>query len=111
MAVDLALRLYNQFDDTSAARFTNCRLHLPCITFHVTDISLNYGSSQETQHKVKADGLCDVMITTKEPIVQFSWTRPTQQTFVLVHPWDQQDLYREQGGLLDAIFFSIRQLT
>jgi hypothetical protein len=28
------------------------------------------------------------MITTKEPIIQFLQTRPTQQTFMLVHPWD-----------------------
>ncbi|KAG1856789.1 hypothetical protein F4604DRAFT_1906577 [Suillus subluteus] len=89
VAVDFALKLYNQLDNTSAARFANHRLHLPCITFRVTDISLSYGPSQETQYEVKADGLCDLLITTKEPIVQFSRTWHTQQTFVLVRPWDR----------------------
>ncbi|KAG2143535.1 uncharacterized protein EDB93DRAFT_1251951 [Suillus bovinus] len=67
MVVDLALNLYDQLDNnTSAARFANRRLHLPFITFRVTDISLSY-----------------------EPIVSFSHTRSTQTTFVLVRPWDR----------------------
>ncbi|KAG2346794.1 hypothetical protein BDR05DRAFT_750178 [Suillus weaverae] len=89
VVVDLASKLYDQLDNTSAARFANCRLHLPCITFRVTEVSLSYGPSQETRYEVKADGLHDLLITTKEPIVQFSWTRPTQQTFLLVRPWDR----------------------
>ncbi|KAG1799729.1 uncharacterized protein HD556DRAFT_1525032 [Suillus plorans] len=88
----LASTLYDRLDDTSAARFANRRLHLPCITFRVTDISLSYGLSQETRYEVKADGLHDLLITTQEPIVQFSRTRPTQQTFVLVRPWDRYHL-------------------
>jgi hypothetical protein len=89
VAVDLALKLYSQLDNTSAARFANCRLHLPCIAFRVTHVSLSYGPSQETRYEVKADGLRDLLITTKEPIVQFLRTRPTQQHFVLVRPWDR----------------------
>ncbi|KAG2749101.1 hypothetical protein P692DRAFT_20496396 [Suillus brevipes Sb2] len=89
VAVDIAMKLYDQLDYTSAARFANCRLHLPCIAFRVTDVSLSYSSSHETRFEVKADGLHDLLITTKEPIVQFSRTRPTQQTFVLVRPWDR----------------------
>jgi hypothetical protein len=89
VAVDFAMKLYDQLDYTSAARFANCRLHLPCIAFRVTDVSLSYSSSHETRFEVKADGLHDLLITTKEPIVQFSRTRPTQQTFVLVRPWDR----------------------
>jgi hypothetical protein len=89
VTVDLALKLYNQLDNMSAARFANCRLHLPCIAFHVTDISLNYDLSQETRYDVKADGLHDLLITTKEPIDQFSRIRPTQKSFVLVRPWDR----------------------
>ncbi|KAG1850108.1 hypothetical protein C8R48DRAFT_728367, partial [Suillus tomentosus] len=50
---------------------------------------MSCGSSQETRYEVKADGLHDLLITTKEPIVQFSQTKPTQQTFVLVRPWDR----------------------
>ncbi|KIK49125.1 hypothetical protein CY34DRAFT_797510 [Suillus luteus UH-Slu-Lm8-n1] len=88
-AVDFALKLYDQLDNTSAARFANCRLHLPCMAFRVTEVSLSYGPSQEIQYEVKADGLHDLLITTNEPIVQFSRSRPTQQTFVLVRPWDR----------------------
>jgi hypothetical protein len=86
VAVDLALKLYSQLDNMSAARFANCRLHLPCITFRVTHVGLSYGPSQaqETQYVVKADGLRDLLITTKELIVQ-----RTRSTFVLVRPWDR----------------------
>jgi tetratricopeptide (TPR) repeat protein len=89
VAVDLALKLYSQLNNTSAARFANCRLHLPCIAFRVTHVGLSYGPSQETRYEVKADGLRDLLIITKEPIVQFLRTRPTQQHFVLVRPWDR----------------------
>ncbi|KAG2338323.1 hypothetical protein BDR05DRAFT_705075 [Suillus weaverae] len=89
VAVHLASKLYDRLDNTSAARFANCRLHLPCMAFRVTEVSLSYSPSQETRYEVKADGLHDLLITTKEPIVQFSRTRPPQQTFVLVRPWDR----------------------
>ncbi|KAG1789521.1 heterokaryon incompatibility protein-domain-containing protein [Suillus plorans] len=89
MVVDLASELYDRLDNTSVARFTNCRLRLPCITFRVTEVNLSYGTSQETRYEVKADGLDDLLITTKEPIVQFSRTRPNQQTLMLVRPWDR----------------------
>ncbi|KAG2139824.1 uncharacterized protein EDB93DRAFT_1252946 [Suillus bovinus] len=86
VAVDLASKLYDQLDNTSAARFANCRLHLPCMVFRVTEVSLGYDSSQDTRYEVKADGLHDLLITTKEPILQLSRMRPTQQTFILVRP-------------------------
>lgn len=91
MALDSASKLYDRLDNMSAARFANCRLHLPCIAFRITNISLSYGPSRETHftYEVKADGLHDLLITTKEPIVQFSRTRLTRQTFVLVRPWDR----------------------
>ncbi|KAG2337650.1 hypothetical protein BDR05DRAFT_969950, partial [Suillus weaverae] len=89
VVVELASELYERLDNMSAARFANCRLHLPCMAFRVTEVSLSHGPPQETQYEVKADGLHDLLITTKEPIVQFSRTRPTQQTFILVHPWDR----------------------
>ncbi|KAG1897532.1 uncharacterized protein F5891DRAFT_1047571, partial [Suillus fuscotomentosus] len=38
----------------------------------------------------KADGLRDLLITTDETLIQFSRTRPTQQTFFLVRPWDRR---------------------
>ncbi|KAG1851439.1 hypothetical protein DFJ58DRAFT_792424, partial [Suillus subalutaceus] len=45
VAVDLASRLY---DHTSAARFAHHRLHLPCITFPVTEVSLRPSRDQDT---------------------------------------------------------------
>ncbi|KAG1793194.1 uncharacterized protein HD556DRAFT_525963 [Suillus plorans] len=89
MAVEFASELYDRLDNTSAARFANCRLRLPCMAFRVTEVGLSYDPSQETRYEVKADGLCDLLVTTVQPIVQFSQTRPTQQAFVLVHPWDR----------------------
>ncbi|KAG1799483.1 uncharacterized protein HD556DRAFT_1525346 [Suillus plorans] len=88
MALDLASKLHDALDYMSAARFVSYRLHLPCITFRVTEVSLSYGPS-ETQYQVKADGLHDLLITTNEPLVQSSQTRPPHQTFVLVRPWDR----------------------
>ncbi|KAG1887903.1 uncharacterized protein F5891DRAFT_1076881, partial [Suillus fuscotomentosus] len=38
----------------------------------------------------KADGLQDLLITTDETLIQFSRTRPTQQAFFLVRPWDRR---------------------
>ncbi|KAG1898656.1 uncharacterized protein F5891DRAFT_981800 [Suillus fuscotomentosus] len=90
MVLNLASELYDRLDNTGAARFSNCRLvHLPCMVFRVTQVSLSYSTSQETRYEVKADGLDDLLITTKKPIVQFLRTRPTQQTFVLISPWDR----------------------
>ncbi|KAG2107882.1 uncharacterized protein F5147DRAFT_837109 [Suillus discolor] len=88
VALDLASKLHDALDCMSAARFVSYRLYLPCIAFRVTEVSLSYGPS-ETQYQVKADGLHDLLITTNEPLVQSSQTRPPQQTFVLVRPWDR----------------------
>ncbi|KAG1837680.1 hypothetical protein C8R48DRAFT_743383 [Suillus tomentosus] len=89
MAVEFASELYHRLDNTSAARFANCRLRLPCMVFRVTEVGLSYDPSQETRYEVKANGLSDLLVTTAQPIVLFSQTRPTQQTFVLVRPWDR----------------------
>jgi hypothetical protein len=40
-------------------------------------------------YAVKADGLRDLFITTKETLVQFWPARPTERKFVLVRPWDR----------------------
>ncbi|KIK36811.1 hypothetical protein CY34DRAFT_93756, partial [Suillus luteus UH-Slu-Lm8-n1] len=90
VAVDSALKLYNQLDNLSAARFTNCRLHLPCIVHRVTEVRRRQDLAQETQftYGLKADELNDLLITIEEALVQFSWARPTRQAFLLVRPWD-----------------------
>ncbi|KAG2362679.1 hypothetical protein BDR07DRAFT_1376328 [Suillus spraguei] len=80
-------RTFPSLSEDEIQTFLALLLHLPCITFHVTDISLSYGPSQQTHsmYEIKADGLHNLLITTKEPISQ---TRLTRQTFVLVRPWD-----------------------
>jgi hypothetical protein len=89
VAADLALKLYDQLDNISAPRFMNCRLHLPCIIFRVTQVRRR---AQETPftYGVKANGLGDLLITTEETLIQFSRTRPIRQTFLLVLPWDRR---------------------
>jgi tetratricopeptide (TPR) repeat protein len=88
VAVDLALKLYALLDNLNAPRFANCRLHLPCITFRVTEIKGSRAQGQEI-YEVKADGLRDLHITTQNKLIQFSSLRPTMQTFLLVRPWDR----------------------
>jgi hypothetical protein len=91
VAVDLASELYTLFCNLRAPRFGNCRLHLPCITFPVTEVRRRAGHDQETHliYEVKTDGLNDLLITTEEKLIQFSRARPTRQEFLLVRPWDR----------------------
>ncbi|KAG0708659.1 hypothetical protein DFH29DRAFT_427026 [Suillus ampliporus] len=93
VAVDLALRLYDQLDNMSAPRFANCRLQLPCIAFRVTELRRR-GRAHDAPftYGVKADGLRDLQITTQETLIQFSRARPSRQTFFLVRPWDCRPL-------------------
>jgi hypothetical protein len=92
VAVELASKLYDRLDNTSAARFANCRLHLPCIVHRVTEVRRKQDLVQESpfEYGVKADGLRNLSITTKETLVQFTRARPTRQTFLLVRPWDRR---------------------
>ncbi|KAG1895225.1 uncharacterized protein F5891DRAFT_1059653 [Suillus fuscotomentosus] len=72
----------------SSPRFAYRRLYLPCITFRVTELRRRVGIHEETiSYGVKADGLCDLMITTEDRLTQFSRSRPTRQSFLLVRPW------------------------
>ncbi|KAG0703994.1 hypothetical protein DFH29DRAFT_1078588 [Suillus ampliporus] len=88
--VEFASKFYTLLDNTSAPRFANCRLHLPCITFRVTEVRRRHSPAQEIRftYGVKADGLRDLLITTEETLTQFSRAKPTRQTFLLVRPWD-----------------------
>ncbi|KAG2117646.1 heterokaryon incompatibility protein-domain-containing protein [Suillus cothurnatus] len=92
VAVDQALQLYTLLENMSVPRFAHCRLHLPCISFHVTEVRWKPGPAQETSftYAVKADGLNDLLITTEEKLIQFSKLRLTRQTFLLVLPWDRR---------------------
>ncbi|KAG1731871.1 uncharacterized protein EDB91DRAFT_710089 [Suillus paluster] len=92
VAVGLASKLYDQLDNMSSPRFANCRLHLPCITFRVTEVMRNSGPPLEAYftYRVKADGLRDLLVTTKETLIQFTPARPPLQNFLLVRPWDRR---------------------
>jgi len=89
-AVELAWRLHQTLDYLNAPRFEHRRLHLPSIVFHVTDIR-RHVQDQETYftYEVKADGLRDLLITTKDKLIQLSPARPTRQSFLLVCPWNR----------------------
>ncbi|KAG0692334.1 hypothetical protein DFH29DRAFT_1073796 [Suillus ampliporus] len=88
VAVELASKLYTLLDNMSAPRFANCRLHLPCIVFRVTEVRRRDGSAQET-YEVKAHGLHELLITSEDKLVQFSLAKPILQTFLLVRPWNR----------------------
>ncbi|KAG0708169.1 hypothetical protein DFH29DRAFT_1075813 [Suillus ampliporus] len=92
MAVESALRLYEQLENMSAPRFANCRLRLPCIAFRVMELRRRRGPAHDTHltYGVKADGLHDLQITTEETLNQFSRARPARQTLFLVRPWDRR---------------------
>ncbi|KAG1792993.1 uncharacterized protein HD556DRAFT_1444087 [Suillus plorans] len=87
----LALKFYVELEQLRAPRFANCRLHLPCISYRVTEVRRMHSQTQEAliMYKIKADGLHDLLIITKETLVQFWWAKPIQQTFLLVRPWDR----------------------
>ncbi|KAG2357258.1 hypothetical protein BDR07DRAFT_1612605 [Suillus spraguei] len=91
VAVESAPKLYTLLDNLSAPRFANSRLQLPCITFLVTEVRRRRGQNLQS-YDVKADGLQDLLITTGDKLVQFSRTKPTRQTFLLVRPWNRHDL-------------------
>ncbi|KAG1738276.1 hypothetical protein EDB19DRAFT_1983963 [Suillus lakei] len=76
----------------SIPRFAHRRLHLPCITFRVTEVRRRRDPGQDTpfSYEVKADGLQDLLITSEQRLIQFSQTRPTPQTFLLVRSWDRR---------------------
>ncbi|KAG2361793.1 hypothetical protein BDR07DRAFT_1100042 [Suillus spraguei] len=88
---ELALKFYDKLEQLRAPRFANCRLHLPCISFRVTEVRRRRGLAQETliTYSIKADGLQDLLITTEETLVQFSRAKPIRQAFLLVRPWDR----------------------
>jgi hypothetical protein len=92
VTVESALKLYTLLDTLSSPRFANSRLHLPCITFTITEVKQKRDEDQGTLvYRVKADGLQDLSIITEDKLVQFSPTRPTPQTFLLVCPWNRHD--------------------
>ncbi|KAG1776070.1 heterokaryon incompatibility protein-domain-containing protein [Suillus placidus] len=102
-AMDLALKLYALLENLKAPRFADRRLHLPCIAFRVTAVKRSRAQDQEI-YEAKADGLHDLLITTKDKLIQFSPPRPTMHTFLLVRPCNRYlDLpdFAEPSGLAE----------
>lgn len=62
----VALELYNKLYGTNPPGFSNQRLHLPCIAFHVTKIKRRRDEDQDVYftYDVKVEGLCDLVVTT-----------------------------------------------
>ncbi|KAG2363059.1 hypothetical protein BDR07DRAFT_1332384 [Suillus spraguei] len=85
--VNLALMLYDELARMSPPRFTNCKLHLPCIAFRVVEVNRRSSPAQETNftYEVKSNGLHDLRIVTEEVLMQ-STRPPTLQMFLLVLP-------------------------
>ncbi|KAJ8586869.1 hypothetical protein M405DRAFT_336264 [Rhizopogon salebrosus TDB-379] len=77
--------------ETRTPRFAQCRLSLPCIVFPVTAVRRRRDEDHATYfaYEVKAEGLNDLLVITEDKLVQFSRTRPAQQAFLLVRPWDR----------------------
>ncbi|KAG1728179.1 uncharacterized protein EDB91DRAFT_1314356 [Suillus paluster] len=109
VSVESASNLHSELESLSAPRFANCRLHLPCIVFRVTDVRRLASRNQETAstYSVKAEGLHAIQITTEDKLIQFSRARPIQQTFLLVRPWDrfliEQPDFSEQPDFADDV--------
>jgi hypothetical protein len=91
--LESASKLYTFLDHMSTPHFTNCRLHLPCIVFPVTELTQRLIEHMETcfMYKVKADRLRDLKITTKRKLSMFSRGGPVGSSpFLIVRPWDRR---------------------
>jgi len=78
VVLKLVLKLYCLLDRLSTPHFAHHWLHLPCITFPVTEIRWRSIEHMETyfMYEVKVDGLHDLKITTEDRLLQFSWGGP-----------------------------------
>ncbi|KAG1823960.1 WD40-repeat-containing domain protein [Suillus subaureus] len=94
VTVESASKLYTTLENLGVPRFANARLQLPCIAFPLTEVrqSLDQEGARRFTYHVKADGLRDLLVTTKDKLVQFSPEKRTRQTFLLVRPWNRYDL-------------------
>ncbi|KAG2341450.1 WD40 repeat-like protein [Suillus weaverae] len=94
VALELASNLYTLLENLTVPRFANARLQLPCIAFPLTQVRRRPGQdgARTFTYDVKADGLQDLLVTTEDRLVQFSPARRTQQTFLLIRPWNRSDL-------------------
>ncbi|KAJ8594800.1 hypothetical protein M405DRAFT_929909 [Rhizopogon salebrosus TDB-379] len=94
VAMDLALRLYDSLENMNAPRFANCRLHLPCLVFPVTEVKLGRVRDQKVTHELKANGLNDLTIVTDDEL-------SNRETLLLVYPWNH-DLLKQLNPVDDT---------
>ncbi|KAG1722583.1 hypothetical protein EDD22DRAFT_935209, partial [Suillus occidentalis] len=82
VAVESASKLYATLENLGVPRFANARLQLPCIAFPLTEIRQSTGGDGDEYftYEVKADRLQDLLVTTKDKLVQFSPAKRTRQT-------------------------------
>ncbi|KAG1883505.1 hypothetical protein F4604DRAFT_1677808 [Suillus subluteus] len=94
VAVESASKMYATLKNLGIPRFSSARLQLPCIVFPLTEVGRRPGQDGTRcfTYDVKADGLHDLLITMEDKLVEFSPERRTQQTFLLVRPWNRHDL-------------------
>ncbi|KAG0709247.1 hypothetical protein DFH29DRAFT_1074967 [Suillus ampliporus] len=61
---------------------------------HAPPVRRSRGQDLETcpTYEVKADGLQDMLIATKYKLIQFSRAKSTRQPYLLVRPWNRDDL-------------------
>ncbi|OAX35520.1 hypothetical protein K503DRAFT_802760 [Rhizopogon vinicolor AM-OR11-026] len=97
-AVELASTLYTTLDQLPTPRFANRRLHLPCIVFAVTEVTPRPGQEDNPffAYEVKADGLCDLLITTEDKLIPSPREMPIRPKLLLVRPRDR-DLLEPDG--------------
>ncbi|KAG2160226.1 uncharacterized protein EDB93DRAFT_1217741 [Suillus bovinus] len=101
VSVDSASELYALLNKQSPPRFAYRRLQLPCMVFRVTHIRQNPTQDKQSYitYEVKADGLRDLSIKTKDQLKQFWPGRLMQTEVLLVRPWSRHLL--ELSALAD----------
>lgn len=87
-AEGMALELYNKLNDMSPPNFSNGRLQLPCIAFHVTKVKQR-GQEEYFTYDVEVKELCDFITKKKRPTQSFR-EKVSVQKFLLVRPWDHR---------------------
>ncbi|KAG2364184.1 WD40-repeat-containing domain protein [Suillus spraguei] len=104
VTMESASKLYALLEKLSPPRFANRRLQLPCIAFHLIDVRRRPGQDGNGSftYEVKADGLHDLLITTKDKLIQFSRSRSARQTFLLIRPWNRDDLELPDLGDIES---------
>jgi hypothetical protein len=104
VATDSALKLYTLLSRLPRPRFAQRRLQLPCMVFGVTEVRQSHAQDEQLNftYEVKAAGLRDLSIKTKQKLSHFSLERPMlKETLLLVRPWNRHLLELGLPALTD----------